>query len=292
MIVPGVYERRDPPADPAPLVYDSPHSGRNYPDDFDSALPRPALRHAEDAFVDELIADAPALGVAMLCALFPRAYIDPNRTEDDVDPALLAEPWPQPLSPGEKTRLGISLIRRVVTPDRPIYDRKLTTAEVEHRIARYHRPYLKALDRLVHDAHARHGRVWHVHWHSMKSRGNASTPDGPGTRRPDFVLGDLHGAGCAPELTDTVGTFLIHRGHTVAVNRPYAGAAIPERLADPARGIHCLQIEINRALYLDEATVEKSPDFDDLRATIRDLTRHLATVACRNVTQSTGSDRD
>ena len=259
-----------------PLVYDSPHSGRHYPADFGSALPAAVLRQAEDAYVDELIADAPDVGVATLCALFPRAYIDPNRTEDDIDPALLAEPWPQPLSPGEKTRLGISLIRRVVTPDRPIYARKLAAAEIEHRIARYHRPYLEALDRLVHDAHARHGRVWHLHWHSMKPRGNASTPDGPGARRADFVLGDLHGTACAPELTATVQTFLEAHGHRVALNRPYAGAAILHRLAAPAQGIHCLQIEINRALYLDATTVAKSRGFESLRTTIHALTRHLA----------------
>jgi N-formylglutamate amidohydrolase len=279
MILPSVYERRDPAGEPAPLVYDSPHSGRDYPDDFGSALPEAVLRRAEDAYVDELIADAPALGVATLCALFPRAYIDPNRTEDAVDPALLAEPWPRPLAPGDKTRLGIGLIRRVVAPGLPIYDRKLATAEVERRIARYHRPYLAALDRLVHMTRARCGRVWHLHWHSMKARGNASTPDGSGSRRADFVLGDLHGTACAPELTAAVEAFLTARGHRVAINRPYAGAAIPRRLADPAGGIHCLQIEINRALYLDEGTVERSAAFAGLRATIRALTRHLAALA-------------
>jgi N-formylglutamate deformylase len=279
MILPGVYERREPAGETVPLVYDSPHSGRHYPADFGSALPEAVLRQAEDAYVDELIADAPALGVATLCALFPRAYIDPNRTEDDVDPALLAAPWPRPLAPGDKTRLGIGLIRRVVAPGLPIYARRLATTEIERRIARYHRPYLAALERLVHATHARFGRVWHVHWHSMKPRGNASTPDGAGSCRADFVLGDLHGTACAPELTAAVRTFLEAHGHRVALNRPYAGAAIPRRLAAPMRGIHCLQIEINRALYLDEATVTKSPGFDALRTTIRTLTRHLAAVA-------------
>ena len=279
MILPAVYERRDPAGEPVPMVYNSPHSGRHYPADFGSALPEAVLRRAEDAYVDELIADAPGLGVATLCALFPRAYIDPNRTEDDVDPALLAAPWPRPLAPGDKTRLGVGLIRRVVAPGLPIYARRLGTAEVERRIVRYHRPYLAALDRLVHGTRRRFGRVWHIHWHSMKARGNASTPDGAGGRRADFVLGDLHGAACAPELTEAVRSFLAQRGHRVALNQPYAGAAIPRRLADPAGGVHCLQIEINRALYLDETTVEKSPDFTTLRTTIRALTHHLATLA-------------
>ena len=278
MILEGVYERLDPEGEPEPVVYDSPHSGRLYPADFGSALPQKLLRRAEDAYVDELIADAPRLGVTVLHALFPRAYIDPNRSEDDIDVELLKDPWRAPLAPSDKTRLGIGLIRRVVQPGLDIYDRKLEVAEAKQRIARYHRPYLAELERVVRAARERCGRVWHIHWHSMKSQGNAATPDGEGCARPDFVLGDLHGAACAPELTQTVRGFLADHGHRVAVNDPYAGAAILRGMANPACGIHCLQIEISRALYLDEAEVVRSGGFEGLRATVRALTRHLTTT--------------
>ncbi|HEX2010798.1 MAG TPA: N-formylglutamate amidohydrolase, partial [Roseateles sp.] len=138
-----------------PLVCDSPHSGIEYPDDFTSSLPMARLRGGEDTHVDALWQDAPAHGATLIAARFPRSYIDPNRELADLDPELLAAPWPEPLAPGEKTRLGYGLIWRQVGKDLPIYDRKLTVAEVRGRIENCWKPYHAALGEAVESAHRR-----------------------------------------------------------------------------------------------------------------------------------------
>ena len=258
-----------------PLVYDSPHSGRDYPDDFGSRLERSQLRRAEDAYVDQLIAGAPAQGATLIHARFPRAYIDVNRAEDDIDPRLLADAWPTTLRPGAKSAMHIGLIREIVTPGVEIYDRKLHREEIEQRIERYWRPYRTLLAQTIASLRGRFGRVLHIQWHSMKSVGNAATPDGPGASRPDFVLGDRHGTTCAPEVLGLVANVLSERGCSVAINDPYAGGDVLAELADPSHGIECLQIEINRALYLDEASVTKTAGFADVESHVSELTRIL-----------------
>jgi N-formylglutamate amidohydrolase len=275
MIVPGVLTLTAPAGEPRPILFDSPHSGRQYPDDFGSSLPMEILRRGEDAYVDELLSAAPKHGIALLAALFPRSYIDPNRREGDLDPVLIDGQWPHGLQPSDKVKLGIGLIRRVVVPGAEIYDRKLSVAEIEGRIRRYHRPYLAALDQAFEDLHRRYGRLWHINWHSMKSRGNAATPDGDDARRPDFVIGDRQGTSCAPRLTRKVADTLTRLGYAVSVNEPYAGGALVQRLGDPARGLHSLQIEISRALYLDEVRVAKTHGFDVLSDNLETLMLEL-----------------
>jgi N-formylglutamate amidohydrolase len=274
VIIPGVLEIVRPSGLPCPVLFDLPHSGRDYPEDFGSALPLDILRRGEDAYVDRLLADAPASGVTVLKALFPRCYIDPNRDEDDVDPTLVVDPPAGAFRQSDKSRRGIGLIRRDVVPEHRIYDRLLRYGEVTARVARYHRPYHEALATQLKDLRGMFGAVCHVDWHSMKSVGNANTPDGPGVRRRDFVIGDLHGTACDPGLTGLVARSLRDLGYSVSVNDPYAGGGVLRRHADPAGGIHSMQIEINRALYLDEARVEPTPEFAGLQA---DLTR-LSTI--------------
>jgi N-formylglutamate deformylase len=261
-----------------PLLYDSPHSGREYPPDFGAAAPMADLRRAEDAHVDQLIDLAPGHGVTVLLALVPRCYIDLNRAEDDVDPAMLEDPGPD-WSPTVKSERGLGLIRKLVMPGMPVYDRRLTTREVRERIERVYRPYHEALRRLADELLARHGRVWHVNWHSMKSVGNAMTPDGPDALRPDFVVGDLDGASADPAVTATVAGLLRDLGHTVALNEPYAGGRIVRNLGSPAAGVHSIQIEVNRKLYLDEPRATKSGRFLGLRADLDRFTRRLAQAA-------------
>ncbi len=263
MIIPGVLERIDPVGAPVAVLYTLPHSGRDYPEDFNSALPMDILRRAEDAYVDLLLDGAEANGAAVLKALFPRAYLDANRMEDDLDPALL--PPGTPVTAGEKSKLGIGLVRRVVTPEYPIYDRLLTLDEVENRVSTYYRPYHEALNEILSSLHASFGQAVFIDWHSMKSVGNAATPDGAGATRPDFVLGDLHGNSCAPGLTQAVSTYLSDQGFRVTVNDPYAGGATMRRYGKPEQGIHGLQIEMNRALYLDEKTVTMTEGVPALR---------------------------
>jgi N-formylglutamate deformylase len=263
------------------LVYDSPHSGRHYPSDFASNASRLELRRGEDAYVDELLSAAPALGAYLLVGNYPRCYIDVNRSESDIDSALLSEPWPEPLEPTDKSLRGLGLIRRYVVPGVEAQARPLTVSEVRSRIDRVYRPYHAALAALIDEIHASHGVVWHIDWHSMKSVGNEMTPDGPGARRPDFVVSDREGASASSDVTDVVVRGLSEMGYRVAVNDPYKGGTIVRRIGSPARGIHSVQVEINRALYLDEQLVEMTPAADQLAANLDRLTRILIdTLSC------------
>jgi N-formylglutamate deformylase len=272
---PGVLFRHAPLSQPLPLVFDSPHSGREYPTDFRFTAPDYVVRTAEDTHVDELYAAAPRHGATLIGALFPRAYIDPNRHLADLDESLIDGTWPEPLSPGEKTRLGLGLIWRLARPGTPMYNRKLSVDEVRHRIERYYRPYHAALDQAVDGLHGRFGAVWHINCHSMKSVGNKMSPDA-GRKRPDFVLGDRDGTTCAPEFTGMVGDALTGMGYSVALNDPYKGVELVRKHGRPHERRHSLQIELNRARYMNEKTNEKVPAFDRIAA---DIARLVGVIA-------------
>lgn len=264
------------PRGPAiPLVFDSPHSGTDYPPDFGFAPPLGDLRVAEDTHVDVLFGAAVEHGATLLAAQFPRSYVDTNRALSDIDADLLAEPWPTKLTPTEKTRMGLGLIRRLARPGIPVYDRKLSVAEVRARIENYYLPYHDTLAGVIDEVHEKFGAVWHIDCHSMQATGSAMTPDGA-KQRPDFVIGDRDGTTCGPIFTDLVVNVLRGRGYRVTINDPYKGAEIVRRYGDPAARRHSLQIEINRALYMDEATRVPTPNFDRLQA---DLTGLIAQVA-------------
>ncbi len=272
------------PAGTPVLLFDSPHSGRLYPRDFAVKCTAVELRRGEDAYVDELIAGAVRHGACALMAAYPRTYIDVNRAETDIDAELLSEPWPGPLEPTEKTRRGLGLIRRYVEPGVEINPRRLAPAEVAARIEGIYHPYHAALAALVEEirgARGARGAVWHVNWHSMKSVGNAMTPDGPGVRRPDFVVSDRDGASADPALTRLVADTLAAMGYRVAVNDPYKGGTIVQRFGDPGRGVHSIQVEINRALYLEERTVTKTAGFAVLEQDLLALAGVLADAAAR-----------
>lgn len=274
-ILPAVLRRADPPPAAAlPLVLDSPHSGRDYPGDFGYAAPLAMLRRAEDAFVDELFAGAPAEGAGLLAALFPRSYVDPNRHETDIDPALFDRPFPYEARPTARSARGLGVVRRLVSPELPVYDRPLAPEEVMGRIAQYHRPYHAALAAMIEAAHARFGAVWHVNCHSMRAAGRAR--NGAGPPRADFVLGDLDGAACDPAFTAIVRRTLEGMGYSVALNHPFKGAELVGRHGRPGAGRHSLQIEVNRRLYLDEARLEKTAGFDRLKADLDALIGALA----------------
>ncbi|WP_237479181.1 N-formylglutamate amidohydrolase [Lichenibacterium dinghuense] len=248
-----------------PLLYDSPHSGRFHPADWDSPQPRLALRRGEDAYVDELVAPAVDVGATVLTALYPRSYIDANRAADDIDPDLIeGPPWPG-ARPSEKSRLGLGLIRRLIVPGVPVYSRRLRHEEVRARLDGVYVPYHAALKGEIARLVERFGRVWHVDWHSMKSKGNAMTPDGEGAARPDFAVGDLDGASADPAFSGFVVRTLRDLGYSVGHNVPYKGAEIVRRYGRPADGVHTLQIEVNRALYLDEGAVARTGGFEPLR---------------------------
>jgi N-formylglutamate amidohydrolase len=278
--VENVVERIDPDITAIPLVLDSPHSGCIYPEDFGSRLPRIALRHTEDAFIDDLFGAGPEFGATMVRALFPRSYIDPNRSDDDLDPSMIDGEWPGALNPGPKVALGIGLIP-CKEPGGDVYDRKLPVAEIRNRIENYWRPYHRMVSDLIDERHATFGRVWHVNCHSMPAVSSHISPEGPGQRRPDMVIGDRDGSTCNPEFTSLIAETLRGFGFDVRVNDPYKGVELVRRYSDPAKGRNSVQIEINRGLYMDEKAVERSADFDSLKEKISELIKVLAGFAVR-----------
>ena len=258
-----------------PLIYDSPHSGREYPDDWKTAAARDQLRLGEDAYVDELIRSSVEIGATVLSNNFPRSYIDVNREATDIDPDILSDEWAGELSPTEKSLRGLGLIRRYIVPGVQVLDDKISSAEVSDRIDKVYRPYHAALEGLIEETLVAFGKVWYIDWHSMKSRGNAMTPDGPGAVRADFVVSDGQGATSSPALVNTIVVTLESRGFSVSVNDPYKGGTLVRKFGKPERGIHAVQIEINRALYLDESRVERNSGFEKLVNDIEHLTSVL-----------------
>jgi len=261
-VVPLLIHR--PTGAAAPLVFDSPHSGMEYPPDFAPAASREQIATTWDAHVDALYRGVTEAGAVLLAATFPRAYLDANRAADDIDQELLDAPWPEPVALSDHARRGMGLIRRYVLPGVPMYRRRLSVAEVRRRIDLYHTPYRAALGREIDAAAGRHGRVWHFNCHSMKSRGNAMNTDS-GRPRPDIVIGDRDGTSAEPAVTRWVTAYFTERGYRVQVNDPYRGADIVRAHGDPARGRSSVQIEINRAVYLDESTCELGLGFARLR---------------------------
>ena len=274
--VPGVLYIKRANGNSAPVVFDSPHSGADYPEDFDCIAPMEVVRKSEDTFVDELYAAVPDCGASLQAALFPRAYIDPNRSLMDLDPELIDELWPEPLAPSEKTRLGHGLIWRLCPPDYALYDRKLRTTEVRSRIDTYWRPYHLALRGMLDTAQVQFGQVWHINCHSMPAAGVPQQPGIGNGGRIDFVLGDRDGPTCDPEFTKLVASILQGFGYRVRVNDPYKGVELVRAHSDPSNGRHSLQIEINRALYMNELSLERAAGFNTLQT---NLTR-FATVVC------------
>jgi N-formylglutamate deformylase len=267
--VPGIYTLLRPKA-ALPLVFDSPHSGTVYPADFRYACGFELLEKAEDKFVDELFASAPVHGASLLCAHFPRSYIDANRCEYDIDPDLLADEWEGEMKTTSRSHSGIGLVRRLVRPGLPVYDRKLFSAEIRHRIETYYRPYHQALENLIEEAHYTHGHVWHINCHSMPSQDHQSFRASP-LKSADFVLGDRDGTTCDPAFTRTVRDFLKGLGYKVAINDPYKGVELVRRYSAPFTGRHSLQIEVSRGLYLNEDNYKKSRDFNALKKDIDKL---------------------
>lgn len=267
----------------APVVFDTPHSGRHYPADFEAAVPIALLEGGEDRFVDELISGVSEHGARVVMAQFARTYIDPNRNVKDVDEALLSEPWPCKVDLSPHGERGTGLVFRVIGDARPIYDRKLDAAEVEARIRDYYLPYHERLQQALDEVHRTYGQVWYISWHSMSSVGNVLSPD-PDRPRPDFVIGDLDGTSCHPAFTDLVASALRELGYEVALNDPYKGAELVARHGVPSQGRHALQIEIRRGLYMDEQSLRKHAGFAGLRADLERASRRI----CAGVREMAG----
>lgn len=260
-----------------PLVCDSPHSGTHYPDDFGCAVDFSDLRRCEDTHIEKLWAAVPGVGGTLIHARFPRSYTDANRTEFDIDVGMLEGEWPGRTQPSKRClELGNGLIFSKTTTLQPIYARKLSISEVQHRIQTCWRPYRHALSQALEDARQRHGKRWHLNLHSMPSNAYERLGLPPGKVLADVVLGDLHGASCSQDFTVFVAQAFEQRGYTVAINDPYSGMDLLSTHGDPAHQSHSLQIELNRSLYLDESTREPLPRFSQVQTDITSLLTDVA----------------
>jgi len=264
-----------------PFVFCSPHSGRVYPDAFIQAskLDPLMLRRSEDSFVEEIFAGAAALGAPLLHAHFPRAYLDVNREPYELDPAMFTDPLPPHVnSRSLRVAGGLGTVARIVTEQAEIYRRPLTYAEVDRRIRLLYMPFHEALRALLQETHRIFGSAVLIDCHSMPSVGGPLDGD-KGTSRPDIVLGDRYGTACAPDLTDKAEEILTRLGYTVMRNNPYAGGFNTEHYGRPARGLHALQIEINRALYMDEVRLRRLRGLKRLSADMTVFMRELGAAA-------------
>jgi N-formylglutamate amidohydrolase len=275
---------RRPGARVLPLVIASPHSGSDYPLEFVAAsrLDPQALRRSEDAFVDEIFGAAPSLGAPMLAARFPRAYLDVNREAWELDPAMFADALPDYVNArSPRVRMGLGTIARVVSSGEEIYDGKLCFADAKVRIDSLYRPYHAALHRLVEETGAEFGFCLVVDCHSMPSGAS-----GAGGEAADIVLGDCHGASCAPHLVAAARHYLSRRGFAVALNAPYAGGFTTGHYGRPREKCHALQIEINRAIYMDEQSYRRRSGFSELRDAMAGLIGWLGDAAQEHLAQS------
>lgn len=280
------FEVIEPESLSSPLVFSSPHSGRVYPPAFleQARLDAAALRRSEDAFVDELFAQARAVGAPLLRAHFPRAYLDVNREPYELDPKLFDGPLPSFANTRSlRVAAGLGTIPRVVADAREIYDRRLSLDAALARIEVLYKPYHATLRSLMERAQERFGVAILIDCHSMPS-GSAREPmlaARAEKRRLEFVIGDRYGASAAPGVVHGVEERLRAKGYQLQRNRPYAGGFITEHYGRPAAGWHAIQIEISRALYMDEATLEKNARFEALVGDLSEMVVGLAQdVAC------------
>ena len=278
----SVLSIKKPKTNTLPLIYDSPHSGTYYPDDFDFACDPKILESAEDTFVDDLFDAVPHHGAHFLLAHFPRSYIDVNRSHDDIDVELLEGDWNADfaMNPTNRSDAGIGLIRRLVKPGIPVYNRALTSGEIVDRIEKYYRPYHNTLADLIETAHYNFGEVWHINCHSMPN--SSATPKHPialigsKSKPSDFVLGDRDGTACDPAFTRALRDFIKSLGYTVSINDPFKGVELIEKYSNPGRGYHSIQIEINKSLYLNEKTNERNANYATLKTHINDINAFIA----------------
>lgn len=260
-----------------PVVFSSPHSGREYPSAFlqASVLDDHVIRSSEDAFVDDLFRAAPDYGAPLIAARAPRAFLDLNRACDELDPAVVE--GAQRLAHNPRVASGLGVIPRVVSGGRAIYRGKLSLAEAEDRIARHWVPYHAALKRMMHESHAEFGQAVLVDCHSMPHEAIDSHAR-PGLPRPEVVLGDRFGAAAGRDVMDQIEAAFTRAGLRVSRNAPFAGAYITQAYGRPSHGYHVVQIEIDRALYMDEARILPLPGFEDFRQLMKGVIAEIADI--------------
>lgn len=259
-----------------PVLFTSPHSGNDYPKSMQATLCVPLIdiRRTEDAFVEELFADAPAQGATLMAARYGRSVADLNRDPRELDATMFSDGLPRASGiPTARVDAGLGALPRVAARGEAIYARPLTRAEGEARLSLVHDAYHERLGRELIALRDAHGAALLIDCHSMPSVQ-------PGRRQlADIVLGDRFGSSCDPRLTGRVERAFRAHGLIVARNAPYAGGYTTRRYGRPKRQVHALQIEINRGLYMDEHAITRSDRFSEIRAIITDVTAHILEIA-------------
>ncbi len=273
--MPGLYLRYEPRGRRTPVIVDVSRSGREYPREYRSPLPFTTVHDNVSMYVEALYAGAPDVGATLLYCSFPNTWIDVNRGEADMDPAVVDGTWPRPLKPSARTLEGLGLIKTKSRYGEPFQERKLASAEIEERLERYYRPYHAELKRLVDERYAEFGVVRHISCHCMSAVGAPTHPDA-GRQRADFCVSDLNGRTASKAAMALVIETLKSRGYSVSVNDPYIGNELVRRHGDPPRGINSIQIEINKKLFMDTKTFRAT---DGLQGVKRDLDHLLQAVA-------------
>lgn len=278
------FETVKPRRQTAPFVFNSAHSGRDYPERFlkMTRLDPISIRQSEDAFVDELFERAPHLGAPFLRAHFPRAYLDVNREPYELDPKMFGERLPGKVnSTSPRVAAGLGTIARLVAENKPIYRERLKLDDAAMRVEGIYVPYHATLQKLLTDTANQFGFAILIDCHSMPrlTRSGDRTP-------PDIVLGDRYGTTCAPNIIDMAETIFAGAGFKVARNRPYAGGHITRTYGRPLHGIHALQVEISRHLYMNEVTLEKNDGFDMIQQVANQFMNTLLTSDLSNIAPS------
>jgi N-formylglutamate deformylase len=271
------FEIREPEEIRGPVLFNSPHSGRVYPRNFliASRLDLVTLRRSEDSFVDDLVAGVVRRGYPLMLAHFPRCYVDVNREPYELDPRMFEGRLPS-FANTRSMRVagGLGTVARVAGDAQEIYDRRLSVDDALRRIETLYKPYHRALRRLFTRIHRDFGAAMLIDCHSMPSAA------GPRDERPrgDIVLGDRYGTSCVAAVAETAEATLKGLGYSVSRNKPYAGGFITEHYGNPATGLHSLQLEVNRALYMDERRYECTASFARLAADLETLADCLAAI--------------
>lgn len=277
-LIPPFYVLR-PAQQRVPYVFNSPHSGRHYPANFraTSRLSAHDLRQSEDVAVDALFSGVVEIGAPLLVANFPRAWLDVNREPLELDPKLIEDPLPAHAnSHSMRVSGGLGTVPRLVAERTAIYDGKISLNEVMSRIDGVYRPYHDCLADMMASTISRFGLGVLVDCHSMPSKGPQSDDDE--AVRPDIIIGDRYGTSCNGTITQELLSRFAQKGYRVARNKPYAGGFITTHYGRPSKGLHAVQIEINRALYLDETTLEPNAHFDALAKDITQIMSHLVSL--------------
>jgi N-formylglutamate deformylase len=277
MIEHPAYRLNLPSGQPTPVLFNSPHSGAEYPDRFlaDSRLDALTLRSSEDAFVDDLLTDVTTHGATLLTARLPRAFVDLNRAGDEMDPALIEGASFRRLNP--RISAGLGVVPRVVAEGKAIRRGKISQRAARERVASYHTPYHQVLGSLLQANRRRYGIAVLFDCHSMPHDALSSAPM-VNDRRPDMILGDRFGMSCERWVIDFAEKAFSKHGFTVARNAPFAGGYITQNYGKPNRNIHCLQIELDRSLYMDEKRIERSARFDDTKRRFSAACSELARI--------------